>query len=96
MCRHINAERHAAHHKPTTCNADGGNAAGGGEAVSARTARANNPNRREPQHLGLAAEPEWPTTILIWMQSEPRLAPQWDPEIIWGERAARTESLSIA
>jgi hypothetical protein len=71
MCRHINAERHAAHHKPTTCNADGGDAAGGGEAMRARTSRANNPNRRKPQCLGLAVEPEWPTTIHIRMQSEP-------------------------
>jgi hypothetical protein len=74
MRRRINAERHAAHHCPAVCNAKHCDASRGGEAVSARPSCANNPDRRKSQHFRVAAQPEWSTAILIWMEAETWLA----------------------
>jgi hypothetical protein len=73
MRRHVNTERHTAHHRPAVHNAERCDASGGGETVRARLSCANDPDRRKAQCFRVAVQPEWSATILIWLQAEPRL-----------------------
>jgi hypothetical protein len=73
MRRRINTERHTTHHQPALCDAERCDTSGGGETVRARLSCANDPDRRKAQYSSVTVQPEWSTTILIWLQAEPRL-----------------------
>jgi hypothetical protein len=83
MRRRINTERHTTHHQPAVCNTYRCDASRGSEAVRARSPCANDPTRRESQHFRVAVQPEWSTTILIWLQAEPRLTVLRYAWVIW-------------
>jgi hypothetical protein len=44
---------------------------------------ANDPDRRKAQCFRVAVQPEWSTTILIWLQAEPRLTVLRYAQVIW-------------
>jgi hypothetical protein len=81
-CR-INSERHAAHHQPAVCNTERCDASRGGEAVSARSSCANDPDRWKSQHFRIAVQPERSTAILIWLQPEPCQTSFRYARVIW-------------
>jgi hypothetical protein len=92
MRRRIDTERHAAHYKPAACSTDRCDASRGGEAVSARPSCANDPDRRESQYSRVTVQPEWSTTILVWLQAEPRLTVLWYAWVIWIQTHQRAKS----
>jgi hypothetical protein len=92
MRRHVNTERHTTHHQPALCDAERCDASGGGESVRARLSCANDPDRRKAQYSRVAVQPEWSTTILIWLQAEPRLTVLRYAQVIWVQTHQRTKT----
>jgi hypothetical protein len=95
MRRRIYSERHTAHYEPAACSTDRCDASGGGESVRARLSCANDPDRRKAQYFRVTVQPEWSTTILIWLQAEPRLTVLRYARVIWvqtHQRAKTTEA----